>query len=48
MMAHGNDKVTIQALALIERCTKPDDLKRIYVNAIDLGNKVVADAAQRR
>lgn len=43
-----DDKETLQALSLVEKCTNPDDLKRIYVNATELGNNVVADAAQRK
>ncbi|RYH00363.1 MAG: hypothetical protein EON58_00355 [Alphaproteobacteria bacterium] len=42
------NKETIQALSLVAKCTNPDDLKRLYVNATKLGNKVVADAAQRK
>lgn len=42
------DKATLQALARIEKCGDPDDLKRIYVNASKLGNEIVAEAAQRK
>lgn len=42
------DKATFDALARIEKCSDPADLKRIYANASKLGNEIVAEAAQRK